>query len=59
MARHRPETERGRTDIVKSAALGVVVAATQRRNFRLTLAGENRARGPDRVTVSIGVTQKF
>lgn len=54
-----PETERGRTDIVKSAALGVVVAATQRRNFRLTLAGENRARGPDRVTVSIGVTQKF
>lgn len=54
-----PETERGRTGIVRSAALGVIVAGTRQRSFRLTLAGENRARGPDRVTISIGITQAF
>ena len=54
-----PETERGRTGIVRSAALGVILAGTRHRSFRLTLAGENRASGPDRVTISIGVSQKF
>ncbi|MES2498203.1 MAG: YaiO family outer membrane beta-barrel protein [Pseudomonadota bacterium] len=54
-----PETERGRTEIVRSAALGVIVAGPQRRSFRLTLAGEKRAIGPDRVTISIGLTQKL
>ena len=54
-----PETERGRTEIVRSAALGLIVSGARRRSFRLTLAGENRAIGPDRVTVSIGITQAF
>lgn len=54
-----PETERGRTGIVQSAALGLIVADTPRRSFRLTLADENRASGPDRVTISIGVSLKF
>lgn len=54
-----PESEQGRFETVRSAALGLVFDATASTSLRFTLSAEDRNLGPDRVTLSAGFSRNF
>ena len=54
-----PESEQGRFETVRSAAIGLVFDANAPVSLRLTLSAEDRQRGPDRVALSAGFSRPF
>lgn len=54
-----PESEQGRFETVRSAAIGLVLDANAPTSLRFTLSAEDRQRGPDRVTLSAGFSRHF
>jgi|GEM_PF-1822607 len=53
-----PETENGFTQIIRTAAAGLVHQSGDQQ-FRITLAAEDREIGSDRLTVSLGFSHHF
>ncbi len=54
-----PESEQGRFETVRSAAIGLVLDANAPTRLRFTLSAEDRRRGPDRVALSAGFSRHF
>ena len=54
-----PESEQGRFETVRSAALGLVVDAYAPTTLRFAISADDRTRGPDRITLSAGFSRNF